>query len=140
MRLPGRITQWYLRLRFLEQLSSVLVLKLPTLCLHFDPAGQPATSGGQYLQPSRIPACRNGSTARLDARAAIGPVQAAEGRERREERAGQRLVSETSVSTSAKHLIELIARGEHSKEQIVEACRLWLKLQSQLVPIATVAW
>ena len=40
-----------------------------------------------------------------------------------------RLVSKSSVP-AANHLIALIAEGEHSKEQIVEACRLWLKLQA----------
>lgn len=39
-----------------------------------------------------------------------------------------RLVSETSVPT-ARHLIALIAEGDRTHEQIVEACRLWLRLQ-----------
>ena len=38
------------------------------------------------------------------------------------------LVSETDVPTE-KRLIELIAVGDRSREQIVEACRLWLRLQ-----------
>jgi hypothetical protein len=42
----------------------------------------------------------------------------------------RQLVSETRVPT-AKHLIELIARGEHTQEQIVEASQLWLKLQAR---------
>jgi hypothetical protein len=67
-------------------------------------------------------------------RAAIGPSRAAHERDRdREERARDRtkrpLVSETSVPT-AKHLIELIARGERTREQIIEACKLLLKLQA----------
>jgi hypothetical protein len=65
-------------------------------------------------------------------RAAIGPSRAAHERDR-EERARDRtkrpLVSETGVPT-AKHLIELIARGERTREQIIEACKLWLKLQA----------
>lgn len=39
-----------------------------------------------------------------------------------------RLVSQASVPT-AKRLISLIARGEHTYDQIVEACRLWVTLQ-----------
>src|SRR5262245_38257318 len=42
-----------------------------------------------------------------------------------------RLVSETSVPT-AKYLIERIARGEHTREEIIEACRLWVKMQKKL--------
>jgi hypothetical protein len=38
------------------------------------------------------------------------------------------LVGETSVPT-AEHLVELIAAGDLAKEEIVEACRLWVKLR-----------
>lgn len=43
-------------------------------------------------------------------------------------RTKMRLVSESNIPT-AKHLIELVARGEHTKAQIVEACQLWMRLQ-----------
>ena len=33
---------------------------------------------------------------------------------------------------TAMHLIELISLGHHSKEQIVDACRLWQKLQAEM--------
>jgi hypothetical protein len=39
------------------------------------------------------------------------------------------LVSEPSVPT-AEHLVELIAAGDRAKEEIVEACRLWVKLRA----------
>jgi hypothetical protein len=39
------------------------------------------------------------------------------------------LVGETSVPT-AEGLVELIAAGNRTKEEIVEACRLWLKLRA----------
>jgi hypothetical protein len=39
------------------------------------------------------------------------------------------LVSVTSVPT-AEHLVKLIAAGDRAKEEIVEACRLWVKLRA----------
>jgi hypothetical protein len=42
-------------------------------------------------------------------------------------------VSETSVPT-AKRLIELIAGGNYTGEEIVEACKLWVKLQASSRP------
>jgi len=44
--------------------------------------------------------------------------------------AARTLVSETSMPT-AEHLVELIAAGDHAKEKIVEACRLWVKLRAR---------
>jgi len=44
-------------------------------------------------------------------------------------------VSETRVPT-AKHLIEQIAQGDRTQEEILEACRLWLKLHDRSRQVA----
>ena len=44
--------------------------------------------------------------------------------------AARPLVGETSVPT-AEHLVEMIAVGDRTKEEIVEACRMWIELRAR---------
>jgi hypothetical protein len=66
--------------------------------------------------------------ARRGRRAATRTNEHQQGRQWRSASAGHR----NNTVPKGKHLIELISLGHHSKEQIVDACRLWLKLQAEM--------